>query len=75
MESNRYFILQAADGVWIVNTYTDPTQAAYDFIRMGGLVTPDIIFAQECEVSLRLNNQKLSYEKGGKDEGNSKDGD
>ena len=75
MESNRYFILQVAEGVWIVNTYTDSAQAAYDFIRMGGLVTPDIIFAQECEVSLRLNNQTLNYKKGGKDEEDSKDGD
>jgi len=75
MESNRYFILQRTEGVWIAITYTDSAQAAHDFIRMGGLVTPDIIFAQECEVSLRLNNQTLNYEKGGKDGEDSKDGD
>lgn len=61
MESNRYFILQVADGIWTVNVYEQAEQAAYDYIRMGGLLTPDTILAQESEVSLRLDNKTLEY--------------
>jgi len=41
--------------------YEQAEQAAYDYIRMGGLLTPDTILAQESEVSLRLDNKTLEY--------------
>jgi len=69
MESNRYFVMSEVDKIWTVNVYDDCAQAVHDFIRTGGLITPDIIFAEEAEVSLRVNNRTMEYQKkGGTDE-------
>ena len=66
--SNRYFILNGSKDKYEVIVYTDPAQAAYDFIRIGGLVCPDIVLTQECEVALQLNRQTMEYKKGGRHE-------
>lgn len=65
MES-RYFVIKpvmndSLQNSWIVQSYLNPAQAAHDFIRMGGLVDKNIIFAQEQPVSIRINNATVEF--------------